>query len=191
MTTTITPQDLHSRITGGQPCRMIDVRTPAEHRSQHVTGVHLLPLDQLDPTKLPTGDGPIFLLCQSGGRATRAADQLRAAGVLCCVVEGGTKAWAAAGLPVTLGKGVISIERQVRIAAGLLVLTGAALAYFVHPAYVAISAFVGAGLTFAGITDWCGMGLLLARMPWNCVAKPAPSTSAATPTAKETPCCRP
>ena len=186
MTNTIAPHDLHARISGGQPCRLVDVRTPAEHRAQHVTGVHLLPLDQLDPAKLPAGDGPIFLLCQSGGRATRAADQLRAAGVTCCVVEGGTKAWAAAGLPVTLGKGAISIERQVRIAAGLLVLTGAALAFFIHPAYVAISAFVGAGLTFAGITDWCGMGLLLARMPWNHVAK----TTSPIPTAKDAPCCK-
>lgn len=180
MTTNITPHDLHARITSGQPCRLVDVRTPAEHRAQHVTGVHLLPLDQLDPAKLPTGDGPVYLLCQSGGRATRAAEQLRAAGVNCCVVDGGTKAWAAAGLPVTLGKGAISLERQVRIAAGLLVLTGAALAWFVHPAYVAISAFVGAGLTFAGITDWCGMGLMLARMPWN--RAPNPTTPAVTAT---------
>ena len=190
MTTTITPQDLHSRIAGGQPCRMIDVRTPAEHRAQHVTGVHLLPLDQLDRTKLPTGDGPVFLLCQSGGRATRAAEQLRAAGVLCCVVEGGTKAWAAAGLPVTCGKGVISVERQVRLSAGLLVVSGAALAWFIHPAYVAISAFVGAGLTFAGITDWCGMGLLLARMPWNNVTKPTSSPTTAPTTDSDAPCCK-
>lgn len=183
--TTIAPHDLHARMTSSQPCRLIDVRTPAEHRAQHVTGVHLLPLDQLDPTKLPPGDGPLFLLCQGGGRATKAAEQLRAAGVTCCVVEGGTKAWAAAGLPVTVGKGVISVERQVRIAAGLLVLTGAVLVWTVHPAYVAISAFVGAGLTFAGITDWCGMGLLLARMPWNRAGKL--TTTAA---AKDAPCCK-
>jgi rhodanese-related sulfurtransferase len=187
MISTITPQDLHARMTAGQPCRMIDVRTPAEHRAQHVTGVQLLPLDQLDPAKLPAGDGPLFLLCQSGGRATRAAGQLQAAGVSCCVVEGGTKAWAAAGLPVTIGKGAISIERQVRIAAGSLVLSGATLAYFVHPALVAICAVIGAGLTVAGITDWCGMGLLLARMPWNRVAGSATAAGAVAPVAKQTP----
>ena len=110
--------------------------------------------------------------------------------MICCVVEGGTKAWAAAGLPVTCGKGVISVERQVRIAAGLLLLTGAALAWFIHPAYVAISAFVGAGLTFAGITDWCGMGLLLARMPWNNVTKPTSSPTTAPTTDSDAPCCK-
>ena len=84
------------------------------------------------------------------------------------VVEGGTEAWIAAGLPVSRGVAkVISLERQVRIVAGTLVLTGVLLAYFVHPAFVGISAFVGAGLIFAGVTDWCGMGLLLAKLPWN------------------------
>jgi hypothetical protein len=71
------------------------------------------------------------------------------------------------GLPVVRGKKAISLERQVRIAAGLLVLLGALLGWLVHPALVGLSAFVGAGLVFAGVTDTCGMGLLLARMPWN------------------------
>ena len=86
----------------------------------------------------------------------------------CQVVEGGTLGWAEAGLPVNRGTTkVISLERQVRIAAGLLVLTGVALGTWVHPGFYGISAFVGAGLTFAGITDWCGMAMLLAKMPWN------------------------
>ena len=71
------------------------------------------------------------------------------------------------GLPVVRGKKAISLERQVRIAAGLLVLLGAVLGWLVHPAFVGLSAFVGAGLVFAGVTDTCGMGMLLARMPWN------------------------
>ncbi len=78
-------------------------------------------------------------------------------------------AWEQAGLSVTRGKKAISLERQVRIAAGLLVLIGVGLS-FVHPYWIGLSAFVGAGLTFAGITDTCGMGLLLARMPWNKVS---------------------
>ena len=93
-------------------------------------------------------------------------------------VDGGTNAWVEAGLPVERGKQTISLERQVRIAAGLLVLTGAALAFFVHPYLIGLSAFVGAGLVFAGVTDTCGMGLLLARMPWNRAA-PGPATCAA------------
>ena len=82
-------------------------------------------------------------------------------------VEGGTLAWEKAGLPVVPGKKAISLERQVRIAAGLLVLLGTAFGWFVHPAFLGLSAFVGAGLVFAGVTDTCGMGMLLARMPWN------------------------
>jgi len=72
-----------------------------------------------------------------------------------------------AGLPVVRGKKAISLERQVRIAAGSLVLLGAVLGSFVHPAFIGLSAFVGAGLAFSGITDTCGMGMILARMPWN------------------------
>lgn len=76
-------------------------------------------------------------------------------------------AWEAAGLPVVRGKKAISLERQVRIAAGLLVLLGAILGFFVNPSFIGISAFVGAGLVFAGITDTCGMAMMLAKMPWN------------------------
>lgn len=82
-------------------------------------------------------------------------------------MEGGTQAWDLAGLPVSRGKKAMSLERQVRIAAGFLVFLGAALGFFVHPYFIAISAFVGAGLMFAGITDTCGMGMMLAKMPWN------------------------
>ena len=72
-----------------------------------------------------------------------------------------------AGLPVVRGKKAISLERQVRIAAGSLVLLGVLLGWLVHPAFIGLSAFVGAGLVFAGVTDTCGMGMMLARMPWN------------------------
>ncbi len=82
-------------------------------------------------------------------------------------VDGGTSAWEAAGLPVVRGKKAMSLERQVRIAAGFLVFLGAALGYFVNPAWIGLSAFVGAGLMFAGITDTCAMGMMIAKMPWN------------------------
>ena len=96
-----------------------------------------------------------------------AADKLSDLQAELIIVAGGTSAWESAGLPVNKGKGVISLERQVRIGAGLLVLAGVALGHFVHPGFYGLSAFVGAGLTFAGITDFCGMGLILAKMPWN------------------------
>ena len=92
-------------------------------------------------------------------------------------VEGGTQAWVQAALPVVRGEKVISLERQVRIAAGLLVLIGAILSYFAHPYWLALPAIVGAGLTIAGITDSCGMGMLLAKMPWNQVCEADATTA--------------
>jgi rhodanese-related sulfurtransferase len=98
-----------------------------------------------------------------------AATRLRAAGVACVVVDGGTDACVRAGLPVERDAGAAtwSLERQVRLIAGLLVLTGVALGAFVHPAGYGLAAFVGAGLTFAGATDICGMAFVLGRCPWN------------------------
>ena len=168
--TTITPHQLSARLEQGEKLHLLDVRTPAEHAEVHVPGVHLAPLDRLDATIAGCAkDQPVFLLCRTGNRASQAAEKLEKSGYTqCCVVEGGTMAWADAGLPVTRGTSkVISLERQVRIAAGAIVLTGVLLAYFVHHAFLWLSGFVGAGLMFAGITDWCGMGMLIAKMPWN------------------------
>jgi rhodanese-related sulfurtransferase len=115
------------------------------------------------------GDQPLYLICKAGSRAANACEKFQAAGYPNVLsIEGGTAAWEAAGLPVVRGiTRVISLERQVRIAAGSLVLTGILLSWLVHPVLLGLSAFVGAGLIFAGVTDWCGMGLLLGRMPWN------------------------
>jgi rhodanese-related sulfurtransferase len=121
---------------------------------------------------------PLYVICRSGNRARQACEKLIAAGYTNVVnVEGGTQAWEQAGLPLVRGKQAISLERQVRIAAGSLVLSGALLGYFAHPYWIGLAAFVGAGLVFAGITDTCGMGMLLARMPWNQVPKPQPRQS--------------
>jgi hypothetical protein len=79
---------------------------------------------------------------------------------------------------VSRGKKAMSLERQVRILAGFLTFTGAALGFFVHPYFVGLSAFIGAGLMFAGITDTCGMGMMLAKMPWNQVASGSCSVTA-------------
>ena len=82
-------------------------------------------------------------------------------------VEGGTSAWDADGLPVVRGRKSMSLERQVRIAAGTLVLSGVVLGFAIHPGFFGLSGFVGAGLIFAGITDTCAMGMMIAKMPWN------------------------
>jgi rhodanese-related sulfurtransferase len=114
-------------------------------------------------------DQPVYLLCRSGQRATKAAEKFSREGFSqSIIVEGGTLAWIEANLPVTRSSvKIISLERQVRIVAGSLVLIGVLLGWFVQRGFFGLSAFVGAGLVFAGITDFCGMGLLLAKLPWN------------------------
>lgn len=166
---TIRPAELLSLVTADPNVCVLDVRTPVEFAEAHAPCARNVPLDQLDPTYFHGTDSAIYLLCKSGGRATKAAEKLTQAGFdHAVVVEGGTSAWIEAGLPVDRGAvRVISLERQVRIAAGALVLTGLILSWLVSSWFVFISAFVGAGLIFAGVTDWCGMGLLLAKMPWN------------------------
>ena len=146
------------------------MRTPVEFAEVHVPQARSVPLDELKPDLLQLQkDQPVYLLCRSGQRATKAADKFTKDGFAQpVVVEGGTLAWIEANLPVTRGQTrVISLERQVRIAAGAIVLTGVLLARFVNFNFIWLSGFVGAGLIFAGITDFCGMGLLLAKMPWN------------------------
>jgi rhodanese-related sulfurtransferase len=171
---TIKPNALSSLREKNEAPALLDVRTPAEHAQIHVPGVHLVPLDRLDATELEGVAGfskqtPLFILCHSGGRAKQAAEKLSRAGYQdCVVVEGGTSAWAASGLPVVRGTSkVIALERQVRIAAGAMVLSGVLLSQFVNPAFIWLAGFVGGGLIFAGITDWCGMGILISKMPWN------------------------
>jgi rhodanese-related sulfurtransferase len=176
--TTISPQQLADLCRGGK-IDVIDVRTSVEFRELHATGARNVPLDRLDPAAVMQDrnrrqDELLYVICRSGSRGRQACEKFLAAGFTNVVnVEGGTLAWAESDLPVVRGKKAISLERQVRIAAGSLVLLGALLGWLAHPVFVALSAFVGAGLVFAGITDTCGMGLLLSRMPWNQVKETA------------------
>lgn len=169
---TITPQQLAELCKQGK-IELIDVRTPVEFCEVHVGAARNVPLDRLDPATLMQSrngskDEPLYLICRSGSRGRQACEKFLAAGFTNVVhVEGGTLACVESGLPVVRGKKAISLERQVRIAAGLLVLLGALLGWLVHPAFIGLSAFVGAGLVIAGVTDTCGMGMMLARMPWN------------------------
>jgi rhodanese-related sulfurtransferase len=169
---TISPAKLAEIAREGRKIDLIDVRTPAEFREVHLEIARNVPLDQLDPQALVKagnrpGDEPLYFICKMGGRGKQACEKFINAGFANVVnVEGGTTACIAAGLPVARGKKSISLERQVRIAAGSLVLAGAVGSIYCQP-LIWLSAFVGAGLVFAGITDTCGMGMLLARMPWN------------------------
>lgn len=179
MPSTITAEQLKSRLAESKPTLLIDVRTPAEFREAHVAGAVNKPLDQLDPAEF-RGQA-LLVVCRSGSRGQMACDKLAAAGVNDVInVEGGTLACVEAGMNVIRGKKAMSLERQVRIAAGCLVVAGVALS-FLHPAWLGLSAFVGSGLVFAGVTDTCGMGMLIARAPWNQVASDTTTPPGAAP----------
>ena len=179
--TTISGKELQEICRTQDDVDVIDVRTPVEFREVHCVHARNEPLDSLDPHSLMaarngSADKPLYVICRSGQRAAKACEAFVKAGYTNVInVEGGTAAWDAAGLPVNRGRKAVSLERQVRIAAGFLVLLGAVLGFFVHPYWIGLSGFVGAGLMFAGITDTCAMGMLIAKMPWNKV-KPGCST---------------
>ncbi|MDG1441550.1 MAG: rhodanese-like domain-containing protein [Pseudomonadales bacterium] len=159
-----------------QNIKVIDVRTPAEIASERLPHSIYLPLQSLTPTAIRdciskngiAEQDTIYLLCGSGMRAEKARQIMaESTSQQLVVIEGGISALKL--LPITITKqsgGVISLERQVRIAAGSLVLVGILLAT-ISPTFLLLSAFVGAGLVFAGVTDNCGMALLLTKMPWN------------------------
>lgn len=162
---TCSVQELRERLERG--CEVLDVREYPEYAEAHLPGSRLVPLGELKQRPALAGNGEVLLLCRSGRRAKEAAALLEGCpGVRPVVIEGGIEAWKQAGLPVRKERGPISLERQVRIAAGALVLTGLLLDLVV-PGFRFLSYFVGAGLIFAGVTDTCAMGLLIAKLPWN------------------------
>ncbi len=155
---------------------ILDVRTTAEVKTSALPDSLYIPLHELTPERLQNeiarsgkNGSCIYLLCQSGKRAEMAADQLKGKiGSELVIIEGGMNAVRAAQIPLQqTGKSVMSLERQVRIAAGFLVLIGVVLGFQANTGFFLLSGFVGAGLIFAGITDTCMMGMLIARMPWN------------------------
>ena len=150
---------------------VIDVREPMEYATGHITGSLNVPLARITQADLPRG--PLVLVCQSGNRSAKALSQLIQQGYPHPVADlmGGLPAWQQAGFDVRKLKGApLPLMRQVQIAAGSLVLLGVILSQTVAPSWIWLSGFVGAGLTFAGISGFCGMARLLAAMPWNQVS---------------------
>lgn len=162
---TISPAEARKLIAEG--AKLIDVRGRDEHARERIPGASNQPLGELK--SVGPAAGPIIFHCKSGMRTAANAGNLAAAAQCeAYILEGGLEAWKAAGLPVaTDTKQPIEIMRQVQIAAGSLVLLGVLLSQFVAPGFVWLSAFIGAGLVFAGASGWCGMAKLLAQMPWN------------------------
>jgi len=162
----ITVEELAAALRDAAPPLVVDVRLPAEYHAVHLESSVLLPLDQIARRRgeLP-GDRDLVLVCRTGSRARLAAAEL--VGFRARVLDGGLVAWQQAGQPVVEGKAHMSLERQVRVAAGMLAGAGGALAVAVSPWFGLLPAFVGAGLVYAGITDRCGMALLLGKLPYN------------------------
>ena len=166
----ITPHDLKTRLSQPNPPALIDVRTGPDYQEVHIPGALLIPLDTLDADAVKTHEASgIVLVCHSGMRAERVAKKLSEEGCSgLLVLKDGTQGWINAGLPVERGQcSVLPLMRQVQIGVGLISLTGAVLALTVNPWFALIPAFTGTGLIFAGVTGFCGLALLLAKMPWN------------------------
>lgn len=166
---TCCPEDLKKKIADENIC-VIDVREPAEFKSEKINGTSNHPLSGFDK-KLPdlSKNQGVILVCKSGARSERAAQKLAASGCSgIYVLEGGLDAWKTAGLPIEKNSSSVwALDRQVRLGAGLLVIAGLLLSHFAHPAWIGLSYFVALGLIFAAITNTCGMAMLLAKMPWN------------------------
>ena len=174
MNQNINVNELKTVLESEPNTQLIDVREVPEFNSVKINGATLASLSiynescqKIDKNK------HAYLLCKSGTRAAQYGEKLIADGYdNFTIVEGGISAWIDSGFETTKGQSKIwALERQVRVAAGSLVLIGVILSFVLHTNFIAISAFVGAGLVFAGLTDTCGMGMMLARMPWNQACK--------------------
>lgn len=148
----------------------INVCTPAEYNEKHIAGVRSVPLDEIEQHIGEFKDKKtIYVHCRSGRRGTAAIEKLSALGVTAELVnvEGGILAWEEAGYGTAKISSRLSLMRQTFIAAGVLIIVAHALAVTVSPVWLVLSALIGVGLAFAGLTGWCGMTMLLGRMPWN------------------------
>lgn len=165
----LSPADVAVRLETGDAV-LIDIREPDEFARRHVAGALSRPLSGFEAAHLRLApERDVIFTCRTGNRTSANCARLQASvGGDAYVLDGGIDGWAAAGLPVVENRDApLELMRQVQIAAGLLVLAGVGLGLMVSPVFLALAAFVGAGLTFAGATGWCGMATLLALMPWN------------------------
>ena len=173
---TISPQQLHEQKHRGQYTPVLDVRSVAEYRAGHIPGAQLIPIDLLSADALAyTFKRPslgreetLYITCHTGPRALQAAERLQQAGFdNLRLIEGGTRNWEQLGLPVERCGKALSLERQVQIAIGSLLILKVYLGFSVHELFFALTAMIGIGLSVAGTTRWCGMARLISRMPWN------------------------
>jgi|KBSSwiStaDraftv2_1062776.scaffolds.fasta_scaffold31723_3 glyoxylase-like metal-dependent hydrolase (beta-lactamase superfamily II) len=180
-TASITPREAEYLLTQRPMPFLLDVRSRLEFEGERIDGARNIPLDDLSARldEMPTLT-PVILVCRTGVRATTAAEVLGRAGLRTHVIEGGMNAWRRAYLPVREGRKRLAVDRQVQLIAGLMILTGVTLGAFVNSWFLALAAFFGAGLTFAGATGTCGLALLLMKMPWNRPSSPPTEGTAGT-----------
>lgn len=150
---------------------VVDVREPAEHAAESIAGATLLPLSGVSKSSLPpVGGKKLVIHCRSGKRGGNACEKLLGEDPNLDIynLEGGISAWSQAGYAVqTSGRFFLPLDRQVQLTIGLGVLIGSLLAYYVSPLFFLLTGFFGAGLTFAGLTGFCGLAMVMAKMPWN------------------------
>jgi rhodanese-related sulfurtransferase len=168
----IDPRDAQTALSRGE-CVLVDVREADEHARERIAGSVLLPLSALTPQQVNAlGANRVAIHCKSGRRGADAVARcagLAAAGITVVNVRGGIEAWKAAGLPtiVDTARPRISVMQQTQIVIGACVFAGTALGFLLHPGFLAIPAFMGAGLVFAGTTGFCGMAVAIGKLPWN------------------------
>jgi rhodanese-related sulfurtransferase len=153
-----------------QQIMLVDVREPGEYASERIAGAIAHPLSTFNPASIEhRSDRQMILCCQSGRRSTQAAHKLFEAGFTDVThLEGGLAAWKAAGYATQIDLNApISLFRQIQIVAGSLVAIGTICGVVISPWFLLLSGFVGCGLVFAGISDTCAMGVLLAKLPYN------------------------
>ncbi|WFF04874.1 rhodanese-like domain-containing protein [Micromonospora sp. WMMD1076] len=167
---TIDAAALRELIAAGRTPRMLDVRTPGEFEAAHIPGAYNVPLDLLREHRAELRshlDEDVVLICRSGVRAGQAGQALGTVGLPNVkVLDGGMLAWQATNAPVNQGRSRWDLERQVRLVAGSIVLAAVVGSVFV-PGLKWVAAFIGAGLTFAALTNTCAMGMLLGKLPYN------------------------
>ena len=168
---TVTAGELQALRASAAGPLLLDVRSPLEFESERIEGAVNVPLDTLDTRvdEIPES-ADVVVVCRTGVRATIAVESLARVGRRARVLDGGLNAWRRARLPLRVGRKRLPVDRQVQLIAGSMVLLGVGLGLTVSPWFLALSAFFGAGLTFAGATGTCGLALVLMKMPWNAVA---------------------
>jgi rhodanese-related sulfurtransferase len=172
MAATIDAESLREILSVPGPVRTLDVRSAAEFATGHIAGAVNIPMEQVESRMEDLPQGPLVLICEAGKRAEIVAGWL-AGGRDVTVLAGGTRAWRNAGYPlIACAPCRWTLERQVRLIAGLIVLAGTLAAVLINAKWVYLAMMVGAGLTFAGATNICGMAVVLAKMPWNSERKP-------------------